>query len=169
MLLFFAQADLVNRPGEKGLLEVAFDRDQYAAVDRSQIAPHVAVWVDESTLDNQSRCVDFYNRRGQRDFRGLAKYYGKYRDAALQLWERGGWRPAPETYDPAQFPDIQLVLARSPERAGLQDSYAGMVARLQQIRQNPPANLQQLFLGVQDVAVYLEMVLGLQRRLEKPD
>jgi hypothetical protein len=176
MFCFYGNQDLgtpsqwpegMEFPSQRSLIAVAFDSKQFE-LNRGAMNYGGIVQSDETALDNQTRCVDIFNRQGETDFMGLGKYYVRTND--FQIWERFGWKKSSQgTYAPDSNQDIQIVFGRSVEKGDFEDQYQRRQNLLDVMRTVPSVDPVVLNLYIQQLAEIVENMQRLKTREFRPD
>lgn len=88
MRVYYLNANIPGRTGEKAVAHVTYDAEDFA-FNRGVLSPYSILMIDEVNPGNTALCQDLCNTLGQRDNARLGKYYVK--DG--QLYSRDGWTP----------------------------------------------------------------------------
>lgn len=170
MYIWYNGVDIADRPGQRELAQVLFDRDNFPAQNRADLErPDLLIVVDETSVDpatgNQNDCMDIFNHFDQYDYLGHGKYFT---DANGNLFARSGWRPRNQGAYTEGTP-IPITFTKSPERTDFDTNFATRANRCTFIVNNTPPDLPSLYAYVQDLARYVQGHDAFLSRLTRPD
>lgn len=171
MYIFWGSSDItrpvnwpagVDFPSQRRLVNVSFDSTQFER-NRAGMNYSGIIYFDETSVQNQTRCIDIYNRQNDIDVYGLGKYY--VRTVGNNLWERYQWRPSAQgSYVPDPNQDIQIISGRSAERANFEDNYSSRLSLLNTMQIVPSIDPVVLNLYIQQLAAILENHIRFENR-----
>ena len=155
--------------GQRSLAKLVFDKDHFGETRTNLTPGYGLIVVDETHLPNQTPALDLarsFDSQQEIDTWGLKQFYCKPDNT---IWRRANWVRRPGTYTPDPLSDVLVIISRSPERNNFETRLAIALARLQVIRQTPPANLAGLYIYVQDLAQIEQEILRFLARMTRPD